>query len=80
MIEEVRQLESTAVAEIQAAADDKALADLRVRHLGRKSPLRQAMGQIGKLPADQRPALGQVAGQAQTAIQAAFAAKEPELR
>ena len=80
MIEEVRQLESTAVAEIQAAADDKALADLRVRHLGRKSPLRQAMGQIGKLPADQRPALGQVAGPARKAIQAAFAAKETELR
>ena len=80
MLEEVRQLESTAVAEIQAATDEKAIAELRVRLLGRKSPLRQTMGQIGKLPADQRPALGQVAGQAQRAIQAAFEARETELR
>ena len=44
MLDEVRQLEAAAVEAIQVAGDDKVLADLRVRHLGRKSPLRQIMG------------------------------------
>ena len=80
MPDEVRQLESTAVEEIQTAEDEKTLQELRVRHLGRKSPLRQVMGQIGRLPAAERPALGQVAGQAQKAIQQALADKELALR
>ena len=80
MLEEVQRLESAAVGEIQAAQDDKTLEELRVRHLGRKSPLREVMGQIGQLPAAERPALGQVAGQAQKAIQQAFDDREMALR
>ncbi|MEE3257675.1 MAG: phenylalanine--tRNA ligase subunit alpha [Candidatus Latescibacterota bacterium] len=80
MLDEVRQLESTAVEEIQSVQDEKTLEDLRVRHLGRKSPLRQIMGQIGRLPAAERPALGQVAGQAQQAIQQALDDRASALR
>ena len=54
--------------------------ELRIRHLGRKSPLRLVMGQIGQLPATERPASGQIAGQAQKAIQQAFDDKEMALR
>lgn len=80
MLEEVQRLESAAVAAIQAAADEKALEELRIRHLGRKSPLRLVMGQIGQLPAAERPALGQVAGQAQKVVQQAFDDRELALR
>jgi len=80
MLDEVQQIESKAVAEIQAAQDEKTLEELRIRHLGRKSPLRLAMGQIGQLPATERPASGQIAGQAQKAIQQAFDDKEMALR
>jgi len=80
MLEEVQQIESKAVAEIQAAEDEKILEELRIRHLGRKSPLRLVMGQIGQLPAAERPASGQIAGQAQKAIQQAFDDKEMALR
>ena len=80
MLEEVQQLGPTAVGEIQAAQDQKTLEELRVRHLGRKSPLRQAMSQIGKLPTAERPALGQVAGQVQKTIQQAFEDREMALR
>ncbi len=79
MLEEVQQIESKAVAEIQAAEDEKILEELRIRHLGRKSPLRLVMGQIGQLPAAERPASGQIAGQAQKAIQQAFDDKEMAL-
>ena len=80
MLDEVRQLESAAVEAIQVAGDDKVLADLRVRHLGRKSPLRQIMGKIGQLPQAERPALGQVVGEAQKAIQLALDARDLALR
>ena len=79
MLDEIQQIESKAVAEIQAAQDEKTLEELRICHLGRKSPLRLAMGQIGQLPATERPASGQIAGQAQKAIQQAFDDKEMSL-
>ena len=79
MLDEIQQIESKAVAEIQAAQDEKTLEELRIRHLGRKSPLRLVMGQIGQLPATERPASGQLAGQAQKAIQQAFDDKEMAL-
>jgi len=80
MLDEIQQIESKAVAEIQAAQDEKTLEELRICHLGRKSPLRLVMGQIGQLPATERPASGQIAGQAQKAIQQAFDDKEMALR
>ena len=79
MLDEIQQIESKAVAEIQAAQDEKTLEELRIRHLGRKSPLRLVMGQIGQLPATERPASGQIAGRAQKAIQQAFDDKEMAL-
>ena len=79
MLDEIQQIESKAVAEIQAAQDEKTLEELRLCHLGRKSPLRLVMGQIGQLPATERPASGQIAGQAQKAIQQAFDDKEMAL-
>ena len=72
MLEEVRQLASVAIAEIEAAQDDKALEALRVHHLGRKSRLRQIARQIGQQPAAQRPVLGEATGRAQQVIQQAL--------
>ena len=51
-----------------------------MRYLGRKSQLRQIMGQIGRLPADQRPQLGQAAGSAQSAIQNALDTRHQSLQ
>ncbi len=80
MLEEVRQLASGAVEEIEAARDDKALEALRVHLLGRKSRLRQIARQIGQQPAAQRPALGEATGRAQQAIQQALDDKALALR
>ena len=80
MLKEVQQLASEAVEEIEAAQDDKTLEALRVRHLGRKSRLRQIARQIGQQPAAQRPALGETTGRAQKAIQQALDNKALALR
>ena len=80
MLEEVQQIQKAAVAEIEAAADLQALEELRVRHLGRKSPLSQIMKQIGSLPADERRALGQVSGATKKALQNALEGRQSQLR
>jgi phenylalanyl-tRNA synthetase alpha chain len=80
MLEELQNLQKAAVEEIQGVADLSVLEDLRVRYLGRKSPLRHIMGQIGQLPADQRPQLGQAAGATQKAIQTALDSQQHQLR
>jgi phenylalanyl-tRNA synthetase alpha chain len=80
MLEEVTQLQAEALAQIGAAADLKALEELRVLYLGRKSRLRQILAQIGQLPPQQRPALGQVCTQAQQALQQALQEKQQALQ
>ena len=80
MLEDLQELQKAAVEDIQHAADLTVLEDLRVRYLGRKSQLRQIMGQIGRLPADQRPQLGQAAGSAQRAIQNALDTRQQSLQ
>ena len=80
MLEDLQELQKVAVEDIQHAADLTVLEDLRVRYLGRKSQLRHIMGQIGRLPADQRPQLGQAAGKAQSAIQNALEARHQSLQ
>lgn len=72
MIEEIEELRRQALAEIAAAAQLQALEELRVRHLGRRSRLREIMSRLGTLPADQRPILGAASGGAQKAIQEAL--------
>lgn len=45
--------------EIEKASDLRELNDLRVKLLGRKSALQQALGQMGKMPAAERASFGQ---------------------
>ena len=58
MLEELLHLQETAIKKILATKKLQLLEELRVQYLGRKSQLRQIMGTLGKLPADQRPQIG----------------------
>ncbi len=72
MLDEIGRLKVVALAEIEAAVDLGAVEELRVRHLGRKSPLRDIMSSIGDLTPQERPAVGKATGEAQSAIRAAL--------
>jgi len=52
---------------------------LRVRYLGKKGPLTEAMKQLGKLPPAERPAAGQVVNQARQVIRQAIEARRTTL-
>ena len=53
------KLEQEALQEVSSATDAAALDNVRVRYLGKKGLLTQQLKQLGKLPAEERPAAGQ---------------------
>ena len=73
------QLVSEATAEIEAAADLAALDAVRVRYLGKKGALTELLKQLGKVPADERPARGQAINGAKQQVQATLDARRAAL-
>ena len=67
-MENVRDIERVAIAEIAACSDEQALDAARVKYLGRKGRLTLVMRGIGKLPPEERPAMGKAAGAAKAAV------------
>ena len=64
---------------LAAGVTREELLNLRVLHLGKKSPLRQELRQLGALPADQRAARATRLNQLQAEVEAAIAKAEEEL-
>jgi phenylalanyl-tRNA synthetase alpha chain len=75
MIERIGQLRAQAEAEIAAAGTSDALAELRVRHLGRKAQLPQLLREVASLPPEQRGAVGRAANEARQALEAQIEAR-----
>jgi len=55
---DLQQLRSQAQAELEGAADLRALADVRVRYMGKKGHLTALLRGMGSLPPEERPAYG----------------------
>jgi phenylalanyl-tRNA synthetase alpha chain len=80
MLAKLDQLEREALAELEAVGDSAALDAWRVKYLGKKGPLTTILGDLGKLPREERPAIGRRGNEVKQALEAAFAAKELHLR
>ena len=80
MQEQLDALLSAARAELAAAADDAALEQWRVTHLGRRSELTGLLRSVGSLPREERRAAGQAANAARRELEAAFEDRQAELR
>jgi len=70
MIERIEKLRLEAESAISAASTDEALAELRVRYLGRKAELPQMLRGVAQLPADERASVGKAANEARQALEA----------
>lgn len=79
MQEQLDKLTAEALAAIEAAADLRALDDIRVRYLGKKGELTAQLKQLGKLPPEQRREAGQVINEAKGRVQAALDARREAL-
>ena len=73
----------TRMGEIRAAAENSLTAAgsadeleaVRIRYLGRKGELTQALSEMSRLPADERPTIGGIANEAKRAIEARLKAR-----
>jgi phenylalanyl-tRNA synthetase alpha chain len=66
------ELEQAALQEVSSATDAVALDNVRVRYLGKKGLLTQQLKQLGKLPAEERPAAGQEINRIKQQVQEAI--------
>ena len=72
--ENIEALQKSALADIGAAPPEE-LESLRVKYLGRKGVLRQAMALLGKASAEERPEFGKLLNVVRQAMEAAFTGK-----
>ena len=60
MKEKFEALKAQALEELAAVTSLDALKDLRVKYLGKKGPMTEILRGMGKLPAEERPKIGQI--------------------
>jgi phenylalanyl-tRNA synthetase alpha chain len=79
MTQELQQLRERALAELEQAETPAALEAWRLAYLGRSGAVTLALRGIGQLPAEERPAAGQMANQVRQQLAEAHEAREAAL-
>ncbi len=77
---QLEQIKATALAEIAAAQDTVALDGVRVRFLGKKGELTAVLKLMGKLSAEERPVMGQMANAVRAELEAALETRKVDLQ
>ncbi len=77
--EELDALVQEALAAVREAGNARDLDAVRVAYLGKKGQITAQLKQLGKLPADERPAAGQAINAAKEEVQARLEARREEL-
>lgn len=80
MKEQLLKIEELAKAELAACTEIKALDDLRIKYLGKKGELTSILKQMGKLSAEERPVIGQLANKVRADIEEALTEKLTALK
>ena len=80
MREQLEQIKSKALAALEAAKDSAELEGLRVSLLGKKGELTAVLKMMGKLSAEERPVIGQLANKVRADIEEALASKLSALK
>jgi phenylalanyl-tRNA synthetase alpha chain len=72
MLDQFEKLGADALAELKQVGDLDALETFRIKYLSRKGLVTQMLSQVGRVPADQRPAAGQLANKVKKDVNDAF--------
>lgn len=78
-MQDLSALVAAAQNEIEQAGDLAALDQIRVEYMGKKGSLTLFLKQLGNLPAEERPKVGQAVNEAKQAVQAAINARRAAL-
>ncbi len=76
MKQQLENIRAEALAALDAAATPAALDELRVKYLGKKGELTAILKQMGKLTAEERPVMGQIANAVRADIEAMLEARK----
>ena len=79
MKESMQKLREASIQAILESTDAESLETLRVRYLGKKGELTGILRQMGRLSAEERPAMGQLANQLRSDIENAIEQRRKEL-
>ena len=71
MRDQLKRLEEEAFSELRAARGEPQVQAVRTKYIGRKGLLTHWLKEVGKLPASERPALGQMVNQLKAALEQA---------
>ena len=63
------ELKEKALADLEAAASSQELQDLKVKYLGRKGPMTEILRGMGKVPAEERPKIGEIVNQVKQTLE-----------
>ena len=79
MKEQLAALEAQALSAIAESADPATLEEVRIQYLGRKGELTTVLKQMGAVPPEERPAMGQIVNAVRENVTEAFYAKRDAL-
>jgi phenylalanyl-tRNA synthetase alpha chain len=80
MLEQLRELEEKALQQVQGLRSTDALEEWRIAYMGRKGALTTVLRGLGKLPPEQRPAVGREANRVKQRLEEAFEARLEALK
>src|SRR5512134_3766676 len=72
MLENLKEIEKTALESLNSITDSAALETWRVANVGRSSPLMQVFAGLGKLSKEERPAVGAEANRVKVELESAL--------
>ena len=79
-IERLDAVRRAALAQLEQAEDTTALEQWRAQQLGRRSPLSELMAGLGRLPKEERAAVGQAANAVKQALESGLTARQASVR
>ena len=80
MEEQVKQIEKSALEELNSCTELKALEETRVKYLGKKGKLTALLKQMGTLSKEERPAIGGMVNSVRDKLEEIISSKEEELK
>jgi len=80
MLEQFEKIRDEALEALKKVTDLDSLEQFRIKYLGRKGLVTRMLSQIGKLPAEEKPAAGRVANKIKKEVSGAFERLKAELQ